>query len=123
MYINKFHILTSNIKIEELRGHQVVYNVTLSTMWDYNVFVFGKNKNNFCIQGSLFKPKEDTAKRDAQLGFVDIRMMLDKRLVSNLEFQIGIARNCTKLRGNHRARHVIAHCFTVLWIATRTVKF
>ena len=32
MYINKFHILTSNIKIEELRGHQVVYNVTLSTM-------------------------------------------------------------------------------------------
>ena len=71
------------MRLKNLQGHQVVCNVTqtLSIMWDNNVF--GKNKINlFCIQGSLFKPKEDTAKRDAQLGFVEIRMMLDKRLVS-----------------------------------------
>ena len=48
----------------------------------------------------MFKPKEDTAKRDAQLGFVEIRMMLDKRLVLNLGFQIGIpriARHCAEV--------------------------
>lgn len=66
----------------------------------------------------MFKPKEDTAKRDAQLGFVEIRMMLDKRLVLNLGFQIGIP-HCAALRGSAQncaeiTGHVIAHCFTVL---------
>jgi hypothetical protein len=32
-----------------------------------------------CVQDSLFKPKEDSAKKAAQLGFVEIKKMLDKR--------------------------------------------
>merc|ERR1740128_352159 len=38
------------------------------------------NKIDEIIQESLFKPKEDSAKRDAQFGFVEINMLLNKRV-------------------------------------------